>query len=104
MLARPRVRPGPNRNLAMPPWVPAWLIRRETLLLATALLLGIGAAVAFYLLQATTLTIAVAPRDGTEPELIRAYADALAQRREGIRLRVRLFDDVRESAEALRDG
>ena len=47
--------------------VPAWLLRREVLLLVGAILLGAGAAVAWYLLQAPVPTIAVAPRHGTAP-------------------------------------
>ncbi|MEG9526909.1 MAG: C4-dicarboxylate ABC transporter substrate-binding protein, partial [Hyphomicrobiales bacterium] len=58
--------------------LPAWLLRRETLLLAGAALPSAGGVAAWVLLQATVLTIAVAPRDGTEPGLIKAaYADAL---------------------------
>ncbi|WP_132255759.1 TAXI family TRAP transporter solute-binding subunit [Methylobacterium segetis] len=82
----------------------AWLLRKETLLLAAAIALAAGAGAAWYLLQATVLTIAVAPRDGTEPELIKAYADALEAGGEGVRLRILPFDDVRESAAALQDG
>ncbi len=82
----------------------AFVLRREVLLLASALLLCAGGAVAWYLLQATVLTIAVAPRDGTEPGLIRAYADALDADHTGIRLKILSFDDVRESAAALQDG
>lgn len=82
----------------------AWLLRKETLLLAAAIALAAGAGAASYLLQATVLTIAVAPRDGTEPELIKAYADALEAGGEGVRLRILPFDDVRESAAALQDG
>ena len=82
---------------------PRWLTRPETLFFAAALLLTLAAAGAFYGFRATTLTIAVAPRDGTEPELIQAYADALADRRREVRLKILSFDDVRESALALRD-
>ncbi|GEP07897.1 TAXI family TRAP transporter solute-binding subunit [Methylobacterium oxalidis] len=87
----------------MPGWA-KWLFRREALLVCAAAILGAAAAAAWYLLQATVLTIAVAPRDGTEPELIKAYADALENARESIRLRILPFDDVRESAAALQDG
>ncbi len=61
--------------------LPAWL-------LAGAALLGAGGVAAWVLLQATVLTIAVAPRDGTEPGLIKAYADALENARASIRLRI----------------
>ncbi|KAB1070926.1 TAXI family TRAP transporter solute-binding subunit [Methylobacterium planeticum] len=83
---------------------PSWLFRRETLLAGAALILAAGALVAWYWLQATVLTIAVAPRDGTEPELIKAYADGLEADRAGIRLKILSLDDVRESAAALQDG
>ena len=83
---------------------PSWLFRRETLLGGAALILAGGTALAWYGLQATVLTIAVAPRDGTEPELIKAYADGLNADRAGIRLKILSFDDVRESAAALQDG
>ncbi len=82
----------------------AWIFRRETLFAAVvALLAGAGVA-SWYLLQATVLTIAVAPRDGTEPELIAAYADALDTSRESIRLKIVSFDNVRDSAAALQGG
>ena len=79
-------------------------LRREFIFLALAILLGAGAAVAYWASRATVLTVAVAPRDGTEPALIQAYADALAKRHKEIRLRILPFDDVRDSAEALRAG
>lgn len=95
---------GGTEGDATPKSRTAWLVRRETLLLAAALILTAGAAIAFYLFQATTLTIAVAPRDGTEPELIQAYADGLEARRENVRLKIKLFDDVLDSAAALKGG
>ncbi|MFC7663858.1 hypothetical protein ACFQWF_15585 [Methylorubrum suomiense] len=55
----------------------SWLLRKEALVVAAFAVLAAGAAAAWYLLQASVLTIAVAPRDGTEPDLIKAYADAL---------------------------
>lgn len=86
------------------PALPAWLRTRATVFgLGLVGLIAFGA-VAFYLSQATTLTIAVAPRDGTEPELIQAYAEALEAADVGIRLKILSFDDVRESAAALQDG
>jgi len=86
------------------PTLPNWLFLRGTLLaLGLALVVAMGG-LAVYWTQATTLVIAVAPRDGTEPELIRAYADALTAGRENIRLSILPFDDVRESAAALQDG
>jgi hypothetical protein len=45
--------------------------------------------------------VAVGPRDGPEARLIAAYAEALAERRRDIRLRVVAFDDVKSSAAAL---
>ena len=80
------------------------LLRREFIFLALAVLLGAAAVAAYWASRATVLTVAVAPRDGTEPALIQAYADALAKQRKEIRLRILAFDDVRDSAEALRDG
>lgn len=82
----------------------ALFLRREVVFLVLAILLCVGAAVAYWASRATVLTVAVAPRDGTEPALIHAYADALAKRHKEIRLRILPFDDVRDSAEALRDG
>ena len=81
-----------------------WLLSRGALLVAAVAVLAVGAGAAWYLLQATVLTIAVAPRDGTEPELIKAYADALDAAGEGVRFKILSFDDVRESAAALQDG
>ncbi|SEP24747.1 TRAP-type uncharacterized transport system, substrate-binding protein [Methylobacterium sp. ap11] len=78
--------------------------RPERIFLVTSLVLTAAAAIALYLLQATTLTIAVAPRDGTEPALIRAYAEALKTAQKGVRLKILPFDDVRESAKALEQG
>ncbi|RVU14383.1 TAXI family TRAP transporter solute-binding subunit [Methylobacterium oryzihabitans] len=79
-------------------------LRPEIVFLALAILLGGAAAAAYWATRATVLTVAVAPRDGTEPALIQAYADALARRHKEIRLRILPFDDVRDSAAALRDG
>ncbi|WP_455955746.1 TAXI family TRAP transporter solute-binding subunit [Methylorubrum aminovorans] len=78
--------------------------REALLLLGLAPVLILGAAAAYYLTRPTTLTIAVAPNGGTEPALLRAYADELARRGVGIRLKVIPFDGVRESAEALKAG
>ncbi|MCJ2124453.1 TAXI family TRAP transporter solute-binding subunit [Methylobacterium sp. J-077] len=82
----------------------SWLLRRETLLAGAVALLAAAALLAWYLLQATVLTVAVAPREGTEPGLIRAYANALESGSTGLRLKILDFDDVRESAAALQDG
>lgn len=82
----------------------SWLLRKEALIGAAFLVLAASAAAAWVLLRASVLTIAVAPRDGTEPDLIKAYADALEAAGEGVRLRILSFDDVRESAAALQDG
>lgn len=86
------------------PALPAWLRTRATVFALGFIGLAALGALAFYLSQATTLTIAVAPRDGTEPELIQAYAEALEAADAGIRLKILSFDDVRESAAALQDG
>lgn len=86
------------RKLAFPAGREAWL------LLGLALLLVLGSAAALHLTRPTTLTIAIAPKGGPEPALLRAYADELARRKLGIRLKVAAFDGVRESAEALKAG
>lgn len=57
-----------------------------------------------YLTQPTTLIVAVAPNGGSEPTLLRAYAEALTKGKASIRLRLVPFGGVKESAEALRDG
>lgn len=72
--------------------------------LGLAVLLVLGAVAAYHFTRLTTLTIAVAPSGGTEPALLRAYADELARRKLGIRLKVVAFGGVRESAEALKAG
>ncbi|MFE1598412.1 TAXI family TRAP transporter solute-binding subunit [Methylobacterium sp. ID0610] len=77
---------------------------REMVFLVVAVLLAGAAALASYFTRATTLTIAVAPSGGTEPALIRAYADGLAGEHKGLRLRILPFDGVRESAAALQEG
>ncbi|SFL97351.1 TAXI family TRAP transporter solute-binding subunit [Methylorubrum salsuginis] len=74
------------------------------LTLGLALLLVVLAVAAVHLTRPATLTIAVAPNGGTEPALLRAYADELARRKLGIRLKVVPFNGVRESAEALKTG
>ncbi|MBL7309742.1 C4-dicarboxylate ABC transporter substrate-binding protein, partial [Escherichia coli] len=50
-------------------------LRQELVFLVLAVLLSVGAGVAYWVSRATVLTIAVAPKDGTEPALIQAYAD-----------------------------
>ncbi|MCJ2019851.1 ABC transporter substrate-binding protein [Methylobacterium sp. E-065] len=83
----------------------AWPGLREALLpFGLVALLVLGAVAAYYLTRPTTLTLAVAPNGGTEPALLRAYADELSRRKKGIRLKVVAFDGVRESAEALATG
>ncbi|ACL55154.1 TAXI family TRAP transporter solute-binding subunit [Methylobacterium nodulans] len=77
---------------------------RELVFLIGAVLLAGAAGLASYFTRATTLTIAVAPSGGTEPALIRAFADALASQHKSLRLTILPFDGVRESAAALQDG
>ncbi|WP_286134231.1 TAXI family TRAP transporter solute-binding subunit [Methylobacterium sp. Leaf123] len=72
--------------------------------LGLGLLLVLLTVAAVHLTRPTTLTIAVAPSGGTEPALLRAYADELARRKLGIRLKVVAFGGVRESAETLKAG
>ncbi len=76
----------------------AWLTLGLMLVLVTV------SAVGYHLIRPTTLTVAVAPNGGTEPDLLRAYAGELARRRTGVQLRILDFPGVRESAEALRSG
>lgn len=84
--------------------LPGLQIRREVAFLVLAVLLVLAAGAAFHVSRATRLTIAVAPSDGTEPALIKAYSDALSARHKEVRLRIIPFDDVRDSAAALQDG
>ncbi|MCJ2008772.1 TAXI family TRAP transporter solute-binding subunit [Methylobacterium sp. J-092] len=78
--------------------------RQDWLLLGLALVLVSAALATYHLTRPTTLTVAAGPNGGTEPALLRAYADELARRRLGIRLKVVSYDGVRESAEALKAG
>ena len=80
------------------------LLRPELVFLLLTVFLGLAAGAAYWVSRATVLTVAVAPRDGTEPALIQAYADALAKRHKEIRLKVLALDDVRDSAAALQEG
>ena len=79
----------------------AW---RVFLLCMPALIAAAAIGAYFYLTHPTTLVVAVAPKGGSEPALLRAYADALAGSKATIRLRLIPYGGVRESAEALRDG
>ena len=65
---------------------------------------GLAALGYWYFVSPTVLTVAVGPRDGPEARLMRAYAEALAERRREIRLRIVPFDDVKSSAEALQQN
>ncbi|MCE4222438.1 ABC transporter substrate-binding protein [Methylobacterium sp. C25] len=77
-------------------------IRREALFLVLAAAVAVASFTTFYATRATTLKVAVAPKGGTEPALLQAYAEALRARNKDIRLKILPFDGVRESAEALR--
>ena len=81
-------------------------IRKDRVMLLAALGLAVCAGLAaggyWYFVSPTRLTVAVAPRDGVEERLIRAYAEALVSENRDIRLRVVPYDGVKESAEALR--
>ncbi|WP_132255132.1 TAXI family TRAP transporter solute-binding subunit [Methylobacterium segetis] len=79
-------------------------VSREMVFLVVAVLLSLAAGAALYWSRASTLTVAVAPSGGTEPTLLKAYAEGLAARRKGVRLKILPFDGVRESAEALARG
>lgn len=81
-----RLRAFPTRN-------PGWTL---------AILTVVAAAIASFLLtRPVTLSVAVAPGGGTEPTLMRAFADALARDGKSLRLRVLDYPGVAESAEAL---
>src|SRR4051812_35034083 len=56
----------------------------------------------WYFASPTRFRVAVGPRDSVEARLIDAFAEALAHTRRDIRLDVVPFEDVRQSAEALR--
>ena len=73
--------------------------------LSISVLAILAAFLATYVLtRPTTLSVAVAPAGGTEPALMRAFADALeAEGKAGIRLRLVPFPGVRESAAALEE-
>ena len=66
-----------------------------------ALLAGFGY---WYLVKPAQLTVGVGPRESAEARLVEAYANALAERRRDVRLKVALFDDVRQSADALKQN
>src|SRR3954470_22440201 len=66
------------------------------------LTLALTAIAYWYFASPTRFTVAVGPRDSVEARLIDAFAEALAHTRRDIRLDVVPFEDVRQSAEALR--
>src|SRR5215210_3597080 len=67
-----------------------------------ALTLALTALAYWYFASPTRFRVAVGPRDSVEARLIDAFAEALAHTRRDIRLDVVPVDDVRQSAEALR--
>lgn len=75
---------------------PGWVLVN---LMLIATVIGIA-----LLARPTSLTIAVAPAGGTEPALVRAFAQALDAGRKGVRLRVVPHPGVSESAAALEAG
>lgn len=81
--------------------MPAFLVRREWLLVLLGLGFALVAGMLIYLSRPTTLTVAVGPRDGAEATLLQAYAQALVRGHEDVRLKLTFHDDVRDSAEAL---
>ncbi|MCJ2036975.1 TAXI family TRAP transporter solute-binding subunit [Methylobacterium sp. J-068] len=81
--------------------MPAFLVRREWLLVLLALGFAMVAGMLVYLSRPTTLTVAVGPREGAEAVLLQTYAQALARGHEDVRLKLNFYDDVRDSAEAL---
>src|SRR5215218_10543689 len=77
-----------------------WRVGLGAVLLA--LTLALTAFAYWYLAAPTRFTVAVGPRDSVEARLMSAFAEALAHTRRDIRLDVVMVDDVRQSAEALR--
>lgn len=80
------------------------LVRRVAWFCAPFLALVAAGLAYAYLTRPTTLVVAVAPNGGSEPALLRAYAEALEKGKASIRLTLVPFGGVRESAEALQDG
>lgn len=82
-------------------------LKREWFLLFGAVGLAVGAVLAGitygYLAGPNRLSLAVGPRDGVEARLMEAYARVLDQQKMDVRLRVKSFASVRQSAEALSD-
>ena len=70
-----------------------------------ALILALGTTLAglgyWYFAASNHFTVAVGPPDGVEARLIGAFAEAVAEQKKDIRLKVVPFGDVRQSAEAL---
>ena len=67
-------------------------------------LLGVlGFAGYSYVSAPTSYTLAVAPHDGVEQKLMSAFADSLREERRDVRINVKSFEDVRESARALQE-
>jgi TRAP-type uncharacterized transport system substrate-binding protein len=85
----------------------ALAVRKDRLLGLIAAGLGGAALVAFgvlwYALAPATLTIAVAGGD-SDIKVVRAFADALAQRGGGVRLKVRAQETAADAAQALQAG
>lgn len=72
--------------------------------LGLGLITGLAAFGYWTFVKPTHLTVGVGPRDSAEARLVEAYASALAERRRDVRMKVVLFDDVRQSAEALQQN
>jgi TRAP-type uncharacterized transport system substrate-binding protein len=83
-------------------------IRKDRVILLAALGLAVCAGLAalgyWYFVSPTKLVVAVGPRHGLEHSLVAAYADALAERKRDIRLRVLGLEDVKASAEAIQQN
>lgn len=83
-------------------------IRKDRVILLAALGLAVCAGLAalgyWWFASPTRLSVAVGPGGGPEAMLVRTYAEALAERKRDIRLRVESVDDVWQSAEALQRG
>jgi TRAP transporter TAXI family solute receptor len=82
--------------------------RREDVYTLGALGLALLAILAFgifwYFTRPTQLRVAVAPRDSVEEKLISAFAGALRDTQKNIGLRTEVFEDLKQTAEALQSG
>lgn len=84
--------------------VPAFVFKREWLLLFGVLGLAAAIALLFYLWRPTPLKVAVGPAGSGEARLVEAFATTLSRLRQDVRLQIVPQGSVRESAAALERG